>query len=93
MGIRNAQCALFETMGRDLSPSENLDDSITASTNNPSAILAPNHGTDALSTHDAVVGNLLGAASSFKGPETKACVVAGGDKLAAVGGKGQRGYG
>ena len=62
--------------GRGLSPGEYLDDTITASTHHPAAILAPNNGTDALSAHDAVTGNLLGAASSFEGPEAKACVVA-----------------
>ena len=45
---------------------ENFDDSITTGTDNPSAVLAPDNGTDALTAHDAVAGNFLCTASSFE---------------------------
>jgi hypothetical protein len=85
--------ALVLDHGCDPLSRENFDDSITASADDPSAVLAPDNGTDPLSTHDAVAGNFLCATSSFQGPEAEACVVAGRNKFTPIGRKGQRGYG
>lgn len=79
--------------GRDLLSCENLDNSVAASADDPSAVLAPDNGAHALAAHGAVAGYFLYAASSFEGPEAEARVVAGGNKLTAIRREGQRGYG
>jgi len=64
--------------GRVLSlSSEDLHDPIAPCADDPSPILAPDHGAHTLTPHQTMAGDLLGAASRFKTPEPEACVVPG----------------
>jgi hypothetical protein len=57
--------------------SEDLHDPIAPCADDPSPILAPDHGAHTLTPHQTMAGDLLGAASRFKTPEPEACVVPG----------------
>lgn len=76
-----------------MSSGENLDDSITAATNNPPPILAPHDGANALAAHEAMAGEFLHAGALLERPEAQTGVVAGGDEFAAVGGEREGGDG
>ena len=71
---------------------KNLNNAVTAGTNDPASVLGPDDGADALAAHDAVGGDFLGAGALLEGPEAEGGVVAGGDELAAVGAQGEAGY-
>ena len=75
------------------SPGKNLDNAIAATTNNPPAVLAPDNGTNTLTTHDAMARDILDTRPLLERPEAETGIVARGDEFAAVGRKGESGDG
>ena len=66
---------------------ENLDYSITTTADDPTAVTAPGGGTYALTTHQPVARDLLGAVSFFKVPEAQAGIVARRNEFPAIRGQ------
>jgi hypothetical protein len=76
---------------KEFLPCENLDDAVTARTDNKSAISTPNNATNAFATHDAMTGKLLHADALFEVPEADAGIMTGRDCFAAVFAEGKGG--
>lgn len=57
--------------------SEDLDDAIAARGHDQAAVLAPDNTADALTTHNAMCGDFLGADALVEGPEAYGGVVTG----------------
>lgn len=67
-----------------LLPREHLHDAISARAHDETAVLAPDDGTHAFPTHDAMAGYHLCADTLLQAPEANACIVTGGNRLSAV---------
>jgi hypothetical protein len=65
-------------------PGEDLDDAVTTSRDDETAVLAPDYAAHTFTAHYAVSSDFLGANALVEGPEANWSVVAGGDGFAAV---------
>lgn len=62
-GVVDKEQEKFKTSSKNSSSRENLYNAVTSTADDPSSILAPDDSAHALSAHQSMAGELLGAAS------------------------------